>query len=103
MEEREISIKELIHVVWSGKFLIIILAAAFLIVGSVGAFVMEKSSSQNRLENDNRKIEYQLNNVNILTEKIFELSSKIISDGLSNDDFIIEVVKSIKEKYKCFR
>jgi hypothetical protein len=46
MEEREISIKELFSVVWRGKIMIVILAAAFLLVGTIGAVVMEKSSSQ---------------------------------------------------------
>lgn len=46
MEEREISIKELVKVIWNGKFMIIILAASFLFIGAVGAFVMDKTSSQ---------------------------------------------------------
>ena len=46
MEEREISIKELIQVVWNGKFMIIILAAAFMFVGFTVAFVKDKTSSQ---------------------------------------------------------
>lgn len=46
MEEREISIKELIQVVWSGKFMIIILAAAFMFIAFGGAFIKDKSSSQ---------------------------------------------------------
>lgn len=46
MEEREISIKELVQVIWKGKFMILILAAGFMFAGAVGSFVMDKMSSQ---------------------------------------------------------
>lgn len=46
MEEREISIKELVNVIWKGKFMILILAAGFLFAGGVTGFIMDKTSSQ---------------------------------------------------------
>ena len=46
MEEREISIKELIDVIWKGKFMILILAVAFFLVGIVGSVIMENRSSE---------------------------------------------------------
>ncbi|KFZ27393.1 MAG: hypothetical protein KQ78_00305 [Candidatus Izimaplasma bacterium HR2] len=46
MEEREISIKELINVIWRGKVTIVMLASAFLFIGAVTSFVYDKTNSQ---------------------------------------------------------
>lgn len=46
MEEKEISIKELIHVIWRGKLTIVMLTAAFLFIGFMGSFVYDKTNSQ---------------------------------------------------------
>jgi len=46
MEEREISIKELIQVVWNGKFIIAIAAGIMLILAFAGGFIYDKSNSK---------------------------------------------------------
>lgn len=47
--------------------------------------------SKAKINAKREKMEYQLKNVNALVDKIFELSSRVISSGLSNDEFIKEV------------
>jgi len=46
MEQREISLKELFLVIWKGKYLIAIVAFAFLFVTAVGAFIYDKTNSE---------------------------------------------------------
>ncbi|PAT02010.1 hypothetical protein CI105_03885 [Candidatus Izimaplasma bacterium ZiA1] len=46
MEEREISLKDLFDVVWKGKFLIIVISAAFLLVAFTASIVYDNRSSQ---------------------------------------------------------
>ncbi|MBU1020430.1 MAG: hypothetical protein KJ847_04385 [Firmicutes bacterium] len=45
MEEREISLKELFHVIWNGKFIIAIAAVALFVIAATGAFVKDQFSS----------------------------------------------------------
>jgi len=46
MEEREISLKDLFDVVWKGKFLIIVMSAAFLLVAFTASIVYDNMTSQ---------------------------------------------------------
>jgi len=46
MEEREISLKDLFDVVWKGKFLVIVMSAAFLLVAFTASIVYDNMTSQ---------------------------------------------------------
>ena len=46
MEEREISIKELVQIVWKGKFLILIAAGILFVLALAGGLIYDRSNSQ---------------------------------------------------------